>query len=73
MSEKFDTPVLVRMTTRVAHSKEDVEIGKRVEQKPFEFKVDVPKYVMVPRNAYRRHIKVEERQRRWRNSARPLP
>ena len=32
LSEKFDTPVIVRMTTRVAHSKEDVEIGKRVEQ-----------------------------------------
>ena len=63
LSEKFDTPVLVRMTTRVAHSKEDVEIGRRVEQKPFEFTVNVPKYVMVPRNAYRRHIKVEERQR----------
>jgi indolepyruvate ferredoxin oxidoreductase alpha subunit len=63
MSENFDTPVLVRMTTRVAHSKEDVEIGERVEQKPFEFTVNVPKYVMVPRNAYRKHIKVEERQR----------
>jgi indolepyruvate ferredoxin oxidoreductase, alpha subunit len=63
LSEKFDTPVLLRMTTRVAHSKEDVEVGERVEQKPFEFSINVPKYVMVPRNAYKRHIKVEERQR----------
>ena len=63
MSEKFDTPVLVRMTTRVAHSKEDVAIGARTEQKPFEFTINIPKYVMVPRNAYKRHSKVEERQR----------
>ena len=64
MSEKFDTPVLLRMTTRVAHSKEDVETGERIEQTPAaEFTVNVPKYVMVPRNAYKRHSKVEERQR----------
>ena len=63
ISEQFDTPVLVRMTTRVAHSKEDVEIGERVERKPFEFAINIPKYVMVPRHAYRRHGIVEERQR----------
>ena len=51
------------MTTRVAHSKEDVEIGERVERKPFDFAINIPKYVMVPRNAYKRHGKVEERQR----------
>jgi indolepyruvate ferredoxin oxidoreductase alpha subunit len=63
ISERFDTPVIVRMTTRVAHSKEDVEIGQRIERKPFEFAINIPKYVMVPRNAYKRHGKVEERQR----------
>ncbi len=62
ISEKFDTPVLLRMTTRVAHSKEDVAIGRRVEHQPFEFKIDAAKYVMVPKNAYRAHAKVEARQ-----------
>jgi indolepyruvate ferredoxin oxidoreductase, alpha subunit len=63
ISERFDTPVILRMTTRVAHSKEDVEIGERVERAPIEFAVNIPKYVMVPRNAYKRHMVVEERQR----------
>jgi indolepyruvate ferredoxin oxidoreductase alpha subunit len=62
ISEKFDTPVLLRMTTRVAHSKEDVLCGERIEHKPFEFRIDAQKYVMVPRNAYRAHARVEERQ-----------
>ena len=62
LSERFDTPVLLRMTTRVAHSKEDVPTRTRIELPPREFTVDIPKYVMVPRNAYRRHGKVEERQ-----------
>jgi len=61
VSERFDTPVLLRMTTRIAHSKEDVIIGMRTDlpNKPFE--LNIPKYVMVPRNAYQRHIVVEQR------------
>lgn len=62
ISEKFDTPVLLRMTTRVAHSKEDVACGTRIEHQPFEFTIDAAKYVMVPKNAYRAHAKVEARQ-----------
>jgi indolepyruvate ferredoxin oxidoreductase alpha subunit len=62
ISEEFDTPVLLRMTTRVAHSKEDVRCGERVEHAPFEFKIDASKYVMVPKNAYQAHAKVEARQ-----------
>jgi indolepyruvate ferredoxin oxidoreductase alpha subunit len=61
ISEKFDTPVLFRMTTRVAHTKENVAVAARqhVALKPFT--PDIPKYVMVPRNAYRKHILVEKR------------
>jgi len=61
ISEKFDTPVILRMTTRVAHTKEDVTLGDRVvpQQPPFER--NIAKYVMVPGNAYGRHIFVEQR------------
>jgi len=62
ISEKYDTPVLLRMTSRVAHTKEDVRCGERVEHAPFEFRIDAAKYVMVPKNAYRAHVKVEKRQ-----------
>ena len=61
MSERFDTPVLLRMTTRISHTKEDVKLADRVvpEQPPFEKRI--PKYVMVPGHAYARHILAEKR------------
>lgn len=61
ISEKFDTPVMIRLTTRIAHTKESMSIGKRKEIPPKSFKIDIPKYVMVPRNAYNRHIQLEKR------------
>ena len=61
VSEQFDTPVLLRMTTRVAHSKEDVAAGARVEVPAKDFSVNAQKYVMVPKNAYARHLLLEER------------
>ncbi|MGA2093453.1 MAG: thiamine pyrophosphate-dependent enzyme [Sedimentisphaerales bacterium] len=61
MSEKYDTPVIVRMTTRVAHTKEDVTLSERVVPPQPVFERNIPKYVMVPGNAYGRHIIVEER------------
>jgi indolepyruvate ferredoxin oxidoreductase alpha subunit len=61
ISEKFDTPVMMRLTTRIAHSKENISAGERKEIAPKEFKIDIPKYVMVPRNAYQRHIILEKR------------
>ncbi|MDD2524488.1 MAG: thiamine pyrophosphate-dependent enzyme [Endomicrobiaceae bacterium] len=61
ISEQFDTPVLFRMTTRVAHTKENIEIGQRqsIENKVFE--KNPQKYVMVPANAYKKHILLEEK------------
>jgi indolepyruvate ferredoxin oxidoreductase alpha subunit len=61
ISEKFDTPVMIRLTTRIAHSKENVPVGERKEIPPKEFKIDISKYVMVPRNAYQRHIILEKK------------
>ncbi|MFA5362893.1 MAG: thiamine pyrophosphate-dependent enzyme [Candidatus Omnitrophota bacterium] len=61
LSEEFDTPVLLRLTTRIAHTKENMVIGKRKEIPPRVFKINTEKYVMVPRNAYQRHIVLEEK------------
>ena len=62
ISEKFDTPVLLKMCTRVSHSQSIVEPGERVEIIG-EYKKDIPKYVMMPGNAKRRHPVVENRTR----------
>ena len=61
ISEQFDTPVFVRLTTRVAHSQSLVELGERneVPLKPYE--KDIPKNVMVPANARPKHVLVEKR------------
>jgi indolepyruvate ferredoxin oxidoreductase alpha subunit len=64
ISERFDTPVMLRMTTRVSHTKEDVVLGERkVPARPV-FERNAPKYVMVPGHAYQRHILVEKRLRK---------
>lgn len=64
LSEQFDTPVMLKMCTRVAHSQSVVEPGERVEpeQKPYE--KNGAKYIMMPGNAKRRHPVVEERLRK---------
>ncbi len=60
LSEKFDTPVLVKMCTRVSHSQSVVTLGERTEvQKPYE--KNPQKYIMMPGNAKMRHPVVEER------------
>ena len=60
LSEKYDTPVLIKMCTRVAHSQSVVETGERtVPEKAYE--KNIAKYVMMPGNAKKRHPIVEER------------
>lgn len=61
LSEEFDTPVFIRLSTRVSHSQSLVELGERenVELKPYE--KNIQKFVMMPANAIRRHVVVEER------------
>ncbi|MGI6142251.1 MAG: indolepyruvate ferredoxin oxidoreductase subunit alpha [bacterium] len=66
LSETFDTPVILRITTRVAHGKSVVEMGERKEKGLAPFKVDPGKYVMVPANARQRHRAVEERMQKLR-------
>ena len=62
LSEQFDTPVFIKMCTRVSHSQSVVEPGKRTEHsKPYE--KNPQKYIMMPGNAKRRHPVVEERTR----------
>ncbi|MBQ4551224.1 MAG: indolepyruvate ferredoxin oxidoreductase subunit alpha [Oscillospiraceae bacterium] len=62
LSEKFDTPVLLKMCTRVSHSQSVVETGERVECVK-EYQKDIAKYVMMPGNAKKRHPVVEARTR----------
>ena len=62
VSERFDTPVLFRTTTRTSHSKSLVELGERVESAPVvKLNRNYTKYVMMPANATARHIVVEQR------------
>ena len=62
LSEQFDTPVLLKMCTRVSHSQSVVETGERVECVK-EYQKDIAKYVMMPGNAKKRHPVVEARTR----------
>lgn len=61
VSERYDTPVMLRMTTRVSHTKENVVLKDRQVPPRPEFERNIAKYVMVPGNAYQRHILVEQR------------
>jgi len=61
LSERFDTPVLLKMCTRVAHSQSLVEEGSRASIAPKPYEKNIAKYVMMPGNAKRRHPVVEQR------------
>lgn len=61
LSEEYDTPVVLRLTTRIAHSRSLVEIEDRAELPLKEYKKNPQKNVMLPANARGRHVFVEER------------
>jgi len=62
ISEKYDTPVLLRLTTRISHSKSVVRPAvRRKLEREMSFDKDIAKYVMVPANARLRHRLVEKR------------
>jgi len=63
LSEQFDTPVLLRMTTRLCHSKTVVELGKLPRKPPRAagFVRDFDKFVLLPRQAVLRHAAIENR------------
>jgi len=72
LSEKFDTPVILRLTTRVAHSRSIVNIGERNDIGVKEYVKNPGKYVMMPAMAKKRHIVVEDRmvaEREWAETA----
>ncbi len=64
LSEEFDTPVFLKMCTRVAHSQSVVETSERVVPEKKAYEKNIPKYVMTPANAIRRHPLVEERMKK---------
>lgn len=64
ISEKFDTPVIVRMCTRIAHCQCAVELEERREVPVPEYTKNPQKYIMAPANAIKRHPFVEERTRK---------
>ena len=55
ISERFDTPVLIRMTTRISHSRSIVKPGERIEITGKKYKKDCVKYAMIPAYARIRH------------------
>ncbi len=62
LSEKFDTTVIVRATTRLSHTRSAVQLGERVEPKPRAFNESPAKNVMIPGHARMQHPKVLERE-----------
>ena len=64
ISETFDTPVIIKMCTRVAHSQSIVDTAERVVPEVKTYEKNIAKYVMMPGNAIRRHPFVEERTRK---------
>ena len=61
LSETFDTPILIRLTTRIAHSRSLVELAEPEEQPLKAYEKDMRKYVMMPAMAVARHVVVEDR------------
>ena len=69
LSEEYDTPVFIRLSTRISHSQSLVELHEKedIALKPYE--KSIPKHVMMPAMAKKRHVVVEERERKLREFA----
>ncbi|MBE6137608.1 MAG: indolepyruvate ferredoxin oxidoreductase subunit alpha [Erysipelotrichaceae bacterium] len=61
LSEEFDTPVLLRLSTRVSHSQGLVELCDKEEYELKDYNKNIAKNVMMPGNAIKRHVVVEDR------------
>ncbi len=61
LSEAYDTPVFLRLSTRVSHSQSLVELQDREEVALKPYEKNISKYVMMPGNAIKRHVVVEDR------------
>ncbi len=73
ISEEYDTPVIVRLTTRIAHARTLVEQGERNLPELREYKKDIKKYVSMPANMIGRHKVVEARENRLAEDANNMP
>jgi len=74
LSERYDTPVILRSTTRISHSKTVVLPAPepRRDREPARFERNIKKYVMIPAYARSRHVEVEKRMRRLEEDANNL-
>ncbi len=61
LSERFDTPIVLRTTTRLAHSQGVVTLEDRVVPEDKAYERNIAKNVMMPANAIKRHVFVEQR------------
>ena len=61
LSEKFDTPVILRLSTRVSHSQSLVDIEDKEDYQLKDYEKNIGKNVMMPGNAIKRHVVVEKR------------
>ncbi len=73
ISEEFDTPVLLRLTTRISHAKGIVEINDPIKTEQTKFTKDAAKYVMIPAYARGRHKVVRERLKKLQEFAEQSP
>ncbi len=73
LSERYDTPVILRTTTKLAHSQSAVELCDRVEVEDKEYTRTPTKYVMMPASAIGRHLVVEDREIRMAKDAATFP
>ena len=73
LSEAYDTPVILRTTTKLAHSQSTVELCDRVEVETKKYERSVPKFVMMPASAIGRHLVVEDREIRMAKDAASFP
>ena len=73
LSEEYDTPVFLRLTTRLAHSRSPVEAGEREDLPLRPYEKNAMKYVMMPGMARKRHLAVEEREKKMAKDANTMP
>ena len=73
LSEKYDTPVILRTTTKLSHSQSVVQLCDRVVPEDKAYERSVPKYVMMPASAIGRHRAVESRELKMAEDAAGFP
>jgi len=73
ISERYDTPVIFRTTTKLSHSQSIVPLAERVTPEDKVYERSVPKYVMMPASAIGRHKVVEAREIQLENDASDMP